>query len=417
MPFCKACGGELGDPETELHDPNNHYEIVEDGVSNPDSAHIKVVEGSKGPRMNCTREDSFTKIVNEPPQPEGGGSGGSEGQPKSSDPKPAPKSEKVYDLPEEKSAMDILHEVASTPVFELNDAQVQELMSWGEIYDGQIPPDQVEAILSNFSGVSKQTASLIRQKYEAKLNRWMQKRARDSGGPQIGAGRTTPMPQPPSGGGSPPSNNGGSDESESNPPPRPDPSSGSSDDNMPSDPLEMSKKRRNKRQSRRQQMMDEALDEFAHAAAQNMAGEVGKGFTQMRDIFFTLIKNKAKKDPDWFFEKMEEWDMDIVDEFFSMSEARQEELKGGEAGGFNVDMDIDQALDDTLAEDGSSAPVADGHTEPAGAPDSETTKGHTPLSDDDHPMTATPEDNELEEDEAVTEEDQAFEELMGDVAE
>lgn len=406
MPFCKACGDELGDPTQELHDPDNDYEIVEGGVSNPESAHLKVVKGEKGVRMNCTREKAFTKIVNEPPNSGGSPSGGGGSEPKQSKPKRPPKQQEVYDLPQEKSAMEILDEVAGTPVFELNDAQVQELMSWGDIYDGQIPPDVVEDILSNFSGVSKQTAAIIKQKYEAKLNKWIREKSRDTGGPSIGA--STSIPRTP-----PANSNGGGEETNTEqkpaPPPRPSPDSSSSDDDLPSDPLEMSKKRRNKRQSRRQEMLDQAMDEFAAAAAQNMAGEVGKGFTQMRDVFFTLIKNKAKKDPDWFFEKMDEWDMDILDEFLSMSEARQQELGGGgDDDGFSVDMDIDNALDETLNDE--VEPDNDISTG-----DSEKTKRDAPISDNDNPMKASPGD--VTEDEVETDEDEVFDELMGDVSE
>jgi hypothetical protein len=239
----------------------------------------------------------------------------------------------------------------------------------------------------------------------------MQKRARDSGGPQIG-GSSPPLPQPPnrqrSRGGS---NKDTSSSSEDTPdrPTREEIKSSTEDE--PSDPLEMSKERRSKRQSRRQKMMDEAMDQFAHSAADNLAGEIGQGFGQFRDVLISLLRSKAEKDPDWFFEKMDEWDMDLFDEFMSMSEARREELKeSAGSDGFSVDMDIDNALSDVQNN------TSTGEDEMQGG--GETPKSEGGMVDNEDPLSASGLEDDFEEEhteEPTTDEDEAFEELIGDV--
>ena len=409
MPYCSACGEEVGNPNEQLHDPDNLLQIVEGGASNPDSAHIEAKDGPKGPRMFCTNTGQTTKIQQEPP---GDGSGTDPSQGPNPEPKREPSSGEVYDLPEETDAMDILESVIATPVFGLDDEQIGEVLSWGDIYDGQVPPDVVQNLLENLKGVSKQKSSLMRQKYEAKLNKWIQERSREQGGPSIGVQTSPPMPQQggPSGGRippQPPSNEnpeggqggGPSESGRPTPPPGPEPNS--------TDPRE---ERRKRRIERRNDAMDVAAQRFAEQATQQMAQDIGGIFGDMREVAYTAFKKKAEKDPDWFFEKMEQWDVDILDAVLEPSEARKEEMggsSGGGGGGFGADMDVDNALEEMGGLDDSP--------EPQQTPEN-TNKGE-PQQGSGDPMSASPEDAFDEPEEDLEDEDSAFEEIMGEAKE
>lgn len=433
--YCKACGEALGPPQESLHDPDNLAGIIEGGVSNPEGAHIKVVDGQKGFRYQCSNTGQMTKLLDEPPEPDKGGSGGSE-EPKEeskgqdggspSDPRGSRKASsggQVYDLKEDTNPMQILEEVISTPAYQLNDEQIAEVMSWGEIYDEQVPPKDLEEILSNLKGVSKQQASLMAQKYEGKINKWMREQSSDSAGPSLGGaaagrkptgGQRRPRPK------RPPQSRGG-------PPPETEPPSDSDGVKEDSNARET---RRKHRVNRRQEVMDEAAEKFASEAASNMAKDFGKAFTEMREVMITVFKKKAEKDPDWFLEKADEWDMDVFDALMSPSEARrQEQQQGGSQQMHGADQEVMQAVQEVQGGGSQQSRQKQPQTqrkEPEPEPDNNPyadanppTEEPEPTEDvnkeggidmDESPMTAGPEDAEEE-----SEED-GFDELMGDVA-
>ena len=406
MPYCSACGEELGPPPEVLHDPDNHFDIVEGGVSNPDDHHIRAEDGPKGARLFCSKTGQTTKIENEAP-PDGSGSGGD--RPPKQTSGSGGGGVEVYDLPEESSAMDILEEVISTPVFGLDQDQIQEVISWGDIYDGQVPPDVVQNLLKNMKGVSKQKASLMRQKYEAKLNKWVQKQSRDTGGPSIGVSASPPMPQ--NNGGAQPSqpSRGGEPQSPDKHPKRPpQPEPDQSGRGMDLDTGEdLREQRRKRRIERRNDAMDVAAERFAEQATQQMAQDIGGIFGDIREVAHIAFKKKAEKDPDWFFEKMDKWDMEIVDAVLSPSEAMKEDQQsegGGGMEGFDADLDVDEVMS-SMEETGQ---------EPAQEEPTETTNRGGAQEVDEHPMTASPQDIE-EPSEEEGDDDDAFEELMGDV--
>lgn len=405
--WCKACGGKLGPPSEVLHDPDGLSGIVEGGVENPDDHHLRATDGEKGPRLQCMREKQFTKILQDPP---GEGSGDSPpkdtgGQRKSSAPKDTGP---VYEITGDENPLDILEEVVTAPAFDINEGQVEELLSWGDIYDGQIPPQQVENVLANFSGVSKQKAKLIRHKYEAKLNKWMQENANNGGSPSLPQHAPIgqrPQPQP-SGSGGPNRPQQGTR------PPGGAQRSVSEFDDESSD----LRSRRQKRVERRQEAFDNAVEEFAQQAASNAAQDAGMLIAESREIFTTLIKQKAKKDPDWFFEKAEKWDMDLLDTIMESSEAKKQEKK--QASG--VDSEVDAALERAM---GDPDPV---HDDGVDVPEEVFEEGTQQA--DEHPQepgTKTPEDEafeetfeeeeveEVPESEEEGEEHQMFEEVFG----
>lgn len=336
MPYCSACGYELGDPEEDLHDPDGLAGIVEGGVSNEGTAHIVVIDGPKGMRMQCQEMGQMAKLVNEDPGSPSGGEG-DKAEPET--PKRNPKPEKVYDLEEERSSEDLVRDVVANPVYGLNDDQIVEVGSWVEIYDGQIPPDKLEAVLGNLKGVSKQKAQLMRSKYEAMLNKQVRKQAESNRGPSIGA-LASPGHVPPNPG---PQNGGGHQGQVAPQPPRQIPDRPTE----PDDPNDIREKRRKRRVERRQDVMDEVTEEMARS----WANEMGKGFAEFRDLIMTLLKSKAKKDPDWFFEKADELGVDIIEELSEPSEARKREMEMGR-GGTSADSEIDRALQEMAEPDG-----------------------------------------------------------------
>jgi hypothetical protein len=90
--------------------------------------------------------------------------------------------------------MDILQDVISSPHYDLAEPQVQEILGWAEDYNGQMPPDVLEDILKNMSGVAKQRAQLVAKRYSIKLNNWMRKQNSSNEGPPIGALGPSPDP-------------------------------------------------------------------------------------------------------------------------------------------------------------------------------------------------------------------------------
>jgi len=226
-------------------------------------------------------------------------------------------------------------------------------------HEGHIPPGIFEDILSNFSGIANQTAKLAKQKYEVKLNKWVRSEVQQDDSPPIGI---TSNPSPPSrssrptsskrrqtqnvsGGGQP--SQGGQKPSESEKARR------SKRRETPSSVEEVRKKRRVQRVNRRSDIIDQAAREFADEAASEFASEFTGMFGDMRDVAYTFFKRKAEKDPDWLFEKMEKWDMDMLDVLLEPSEARKEEM--GEGGSKpEADQEIDAAMEEVMG--GSKEP-------------------------------------------------------------
>lgn len=342
--YCKVCGDPLGDPEEDLHDPDNKAGIIEGGVENPDSAHIKVVDGpgsKDNHRFQCANKGQITSLVQEPPPEDPDPSGGEPNENRQPSPTTQPTVDEVYDIDGPQSSDAIVIDVVRNPIYGLSDEQLMEIKDWVDIYDGQIPPDDLEAILSDFNSVADQTARLMRKKYEAKLNREMRKRAEEDKGPSIGSlGRGAQLPQGGRGGHPPPQQpppSGGQQ------PERPSPAENGSSE--PSGENDLRTERRRRRIERRNDAFDEAVEEFAHQAASEMAAGAGGLFGDISDALGTAIKTKAQKDPDWFFEKMEQWDIDVLDAFLEPSEAKKQELDRGAKPGSQVDQEVQEALE------------------------------------------------------------------------
>lgn len=451
-PVCSACGETLSDPDESVLKPD------EDPEDKPNH-HFKVVDGEKGQRFQCVETGQMAKPAapdegggSDPKskEPQGGGTGapknqsesGGGGQPKQSPPTSGgsgspskPSSQPVYEDEGEQSAMDVLEGVVTQPTYDLNDAQIAEIKDWAEIYDGQLPPNLLEEILGNLSGVSKQTAQLVGQKYEAKLNRWVREKSKDDGGPPLGALPNIPGSTPSSGQNlqqrkrqlkkqkarKEMSSGGGGE-----PPPQEDtdeePDLNLSEESNPSErPI---KKRQDRAFERRNDAIDAAIEQAAPEMAREMTSRMGQGY----DLIFTLLKSKAKKDPDWFFEKMEQFDMDVMDEFMEPSEAMRQESQAGSGQGRPNDQ-IDSILDDMS---GGSQSQPSGDQDMRGGPPTPEPAGSTgPDRQDDAPTNPEPgnveektnndgphwkDENNSPDDEPLNEEtDDELDELMAEV--
>lgn len=344
MPYCSACGERLSDtPDESLWEPD------EDAPDNAEEAleagfHMQVIKSEKGTRFQCLKNGTFAKPAKNPPgeeeEEEGGPSGGnpqqeqsqSKPQPQQQQPQGQPQpqqQEKVFDLPDDKSALDLLKEVVSNPAYELSESQVNEAIDWGEMYDGQIPADVLEQLLANMSGVSNQQASLMRQKYEIMLNKWVREQTKDSGGPPIGG--VNPMPNVPSGG--PPnvqaSPSKGGPQPQQQEQPEPSRERPPQDDGPVEERAEEMAEMRDERRKRRFKRRQDAIDEAAATMAQSMAQDFGKAYTDFRDILTTVLKRKAERDPDWFLEKADQFGMDLINELGEPSDAKKEGGGGG----------------------------------------------------------------------------------------
>lgn len=331
--YCNSCGSPIGHPEEDLHDPENIMQIVEGGVSN-EGSHLKAVDTAKGPRLFCRPTGKMTKIVDEEP---GNQDDQEEDTPSGGEPEEEPEEspqrrtqEEVYDLQENKSPEQLVAQVVTNEIYGLNDGQINEMQDWVGIYDGRIPPDRFEEILRDFDGVSKQKARLMRTKYEVMLDREMRRQA-DDRGPSIGATASA---------GAMPQQRGGPSRTPA--PPQPPPSTSDSEEERSMDDLR--KERRYRRVERRNDALDTAAEQFADAAARQMAEDFGGLFGDLREVLYTAFKKKAEKDPDWFFEKAEKWDLDILDTLLEPSEARKREMQDQEPDLSEVDSEIDEAL-------------------------------------------------------------------------
>jgi len=347
--YCKGCGHPLGDPEVDLHDPDGLSDVAQSMGIQPENedAHLIVRDGEKGWRYYCADLGQVTSIVEEPPnvtqaKESGEGEGGEPKTEPESSVEPDPNG--VYDLPEERDPLSVLRDVITKPFIGLNDEQVDEVRDWAMDYGGQLPPDILQDVLENMSGVQKQTAALARQKYEVKLNRWIQDQSQGERGPPIGVSAQPPPTRTGrgAGGGTGPA---GSSASEPGGPPdggAPPPSPGSSDSPPPEDLVTY---RRGRRTKRRNDALDTAAQEAAQQMAQEMTGEFMREFGRYFGLPAKLLEAKIEKDPDWAFEKLEQWDINI-DAFLEPSDSRKQELQERHSG-HEVDRDVDEALERT----------------------------------------------------------------------
>lgn len=91
--------------------------------------------------------------------------------------------------------------------------------------------------------------------------------------------------------------------------------------------------------------MDTAVQKAAEEAADEMAREFAEQFGFTFRLIRRVLMSKAENDPDWFLEKSQEWDINILDEFMKPSKSKQREM---EQSGPEVDMEVDDALERTL---------------------------------------------------------------------
>lgn len=360
--ICDACSQQVGPPDQSVHDPQK-------GLENPD-AHLKVRDGDKGRRVYCSETGQITEVVTDSgdtvltatgDMPKAGGGSGGGQKNRNSSPKsesrgesrgpPEPSSsgddternedQPVYEIDEDKDAMDVLLDVVTNPSYELSDTQIEEVQDWADIYDGQIPPDTLQEVLGSFSGVSKQRAKLVRQKYEAKLNKWVREKSRGDTGPPIGAihAPNTSM----RGGGSTATGPSPSEIQRKLQQKKRESESGDQEDSAGRGRRRgrgtESSSGRTKRKQRRQKVADTVAEEVAQEMAREMASNVGRGY----DFMFTLLESKAKKDPEWFFEKAEAFDIDIIEDFMEPSDSLKEEI--AEESMSQVDQQLDDAVE------------------------------------------------------------------------
>lgn len=346
MPYCKTCGYELGSPETDLHDPEGLSDMAKDVLDGPnesEDAHLIVRDGKRGWRYYCDTTGQVTSIEMEPPdketeEGEGGSPNDESNEPKEVGP--------VYEEPEQKTQKEILQEVVTNPSYGLNEGQMEEIKEWSEIYDNKLPPDQLQSVVSNFDGISKQTSVLMKRKYEAKLNKWLREQSKDNTGPPIG------LPSPP------PANPKGSSSKSSNknrPSPKEQKESHTREmvedvaSNQRVDSSGMGSDRRSRRVKRRNDAADVAMEKVAEEAADEVARELAKNMGMGLGLIRKVLHAKAEKDPDWFLEKKQEIENSLginVLEIMEPSDARKEEIQGGKASSPTPDSMIDSALDD-----------------------------------------------------------------------
>jgi len=373
--ICKACGTPLGHPDEEVNDP--------EADATPDDPHFEVVrkDGDDKERFRCLDtgqiaspvapdDDNYEEVYEEHHSSSLDGDGGSpppteseENQEGSSGVSP----DQVFDFDEEKSQMEILADVVTNPHYELDEAQVREIRSWAQDYEGQMPPNVLEDLLKNMKGVQKQTAQLVRQRYELKLNKWVRKKQQGEQGPPIGVTGGRPMPQSRTGRSSPTP----TPSSSPTPTPNPDTSEekpeldeGTSDtgDGSGRDALDDSspfnsdlrQERRKRRIERRNEAMDVAVEEMAHEMAPEVARELANNFGTYFGLPAKILEAKAEQDPDWFLEKMDEFEeklginmTDILEESDAKKEQRNKQQQQGQA---EVDNELDEALEEMNTE-------------------------------------------------------------------
>lgn len=380
-PVCSACESPLGAPEEEIEHP--------DDPDPPDDAHFKVqIRSDDEERLQCKQTGKLAKVLDpeseDYPLPEGEGQEGSPEPTQPSDDVPEPDQptptdappdqqqaqqqqqsqqtqqgprggSPVYDIQEDKDQIDILMEVVSNPSYGLSDEQIQEIRAWAHDYGGQMPPDALEDIVGLMSGVQKQTAQLIKQRYELKLNKWVRERTQDQSGPLVGIGTSHQMPM----------GGGGMPQPEIQQGPSPEALEAAQREHQamqeqemegfdePPDAGKQSKRdriqeRRQERQNRREEAIDAFAEEMAIGTAENLSQEAGEGLVRFRNLILTVLESKAQKDPDWFFEMAERLDVDPVD-LLEPSEARKREMEQSGQSQMGPQTQVDGEVDDVMS--------------------------------------------------------------------
>jgi len=254
----------------------------------------------------------------------------------------------IYEVDEEKSQMDILADVITNPRYGLNDDHIAEVREWGEDMDGRLPPGTLEDILKNLSGIQKQTAGLIRQRYELKLNKWMRDQSNRDEGPSIGVSTQVMAQQ-----------NGSSRPSRGSTPttPRDEDTKKQKEEEKPStkqgrqvkerqgsDSSNLREFRRTRRTERRQEVLDITAQRAAEQAADEIAREFVSNFGTYFGLPAKIIEAKIEKDPDWALEKAEQLDVDVFS-LMEPSEQRKKELRENGDTVPQADAEVDNALE------------------------------------------------------------------------
>lgn len=426
--ICKACGAELGQPEEEVNDP--------EADATPDDPHFELVRRDDGEkRFRCMDTGQMSAPISpdddgyEEAYQEHHGNGGSpspteSGQNQTTNEQPSGGASRaggqIFDFDEEKSQMEILADVVTNPHYELDDAQIREIRSWAQDYEGQMPPNVLEDLLKNMKGVQKQTAQLIRQRYELKLNKWVRKKQQGEQGPPIGVTGGRPMPQSRS---SPtptpsPSSTPTPSPDKSKEKPEGDESPSRTNDGRSGDGLDetspfnsdLRQERRKRRIERRNEAMDVAVEEMAHEMAPEVARELANNFGTYFGLPAKILEAKAQQDPDWFLEKMDEMEEKLgisLGDIMEESEAKKErQQKGNQKSQSQVDNELDHALQEMNGEEQTQT-----------EPEQQTQNTNTPpdLTKTEHPMKSTPDGgNDMSEtDDAHQEMEDMFDETFG----
>lgn len=396
-PACSSCEEPVGPPDQEIH------KVDDDNP--PDDPHFKEQQREDGEtRLQCLNTGQLASVItpDDPEHPmnkEEGEPEGSRGVGNSSESDGG----EVFDLPKDKTQIDVLQDVVTNSHYGLKDEQISEIRDWAMDYDGQMPPSVLEKLLDNMKGVQSQTAKLIREKYELKLNKWRREQSKNDDGPPIGAltGRmggqmgTSPQPRPAT----------------------PTPKNVEKDDNQDDDDDisfgDIGKSRRQRRVDRRQNVMDTMAEEVAEEAAPMVAQELVGNLGTYFGLPATVLEAKIKKDPDWVFEKAEQFDIDlmhIIDELMEPSDERKKELKMKARGETEVDQELDDAVQD-IESDGKSEEI---NKDERWSEDVEAdpNQGET-VNNRQTVEQPTPDSSENDQD-SPNDKDEAFEELFGD---
>jgi len=155
---CSACGEPLGDPADEI--PESVEEEPQDGE------HFNIQERKDGElRAQCRTNGQLASVIagSKKINPISGDVTGTvegEGEGEAQEPTPEPETQQtekptpspqqsspVYDLPDDQSQEDVLMSVVSNDHYGLNQEQIQELHSWSQDFDGQMPPDMVQEVI------------------------------------------------------------------------------------------------------------------------------------------------------------------------------------------------------------------------------------------------------------------------------
>jgi len=359
---CSACDTPLGDPSEEVAHP--------DDPNPPEGAHFKIQQRSDGEeRMQCTETGQLAKPLTPdddgyPHDKFGDGEGGEQQQQQQAQEVQQTNTQQaqtsqVYDFKEDKNPIDLLQEVVTNPSYGLDDDQIQEIRAWALDYDGQLPPDTLEDIAGLMDGVQKQTATLMKQRYELKLNKWMAEQNADNRGPSIGmtnpftqsaASARIRTPQPASGSPSRESLKKARDMQAQEYGEGPSNADVRDFDDDPSN-------RRQRRREGRREAAAGAFDTMANKAAENIGEQMGTNYGRGQDILFRVLEAKAQKDPDWFLEKAQQFEDSLgisIWDIFDESEAKRSE--GGQPPQPAVDNESDEALKAIINDDPPATP-------------------------------------------------------------